>query len=485
MTTYRRTSISLFILCTCFISATAAAGGFATARFGGEHGHPATDHPTALYFNPAGLALGTGTRMYLEGLFAYRSASYDRPAGAVDNVLEDGTTGSGTPDSAINANAGRAELGNLLASPFFGIVSDLGIENLGVGAGVYVPFGGSATWDQNLSYVGDEQYPGAVDGVQRWWNIEGTQKSLYGTVAAAYRIPGANLSIGAGANLVRTEVETVRARTALGTDDLMAGTDTIIEGRSYLEVSGNTMSVSGGLAWQPVEVLTIGASYQSQPGFGEHSLEGVLINKFGTTPETENEVVLRQSLPDVFRLGFRWLAAPRVELRASGDYTRWSAYDNQCLLDARDPDAKCAFMADGSVDTAAGGAGIVLNIPRNYRDTYGVRAGGSYWTRPNLELFGGAAYDSNAVPDETIDAALMDMDKLIGTLGLRYGFMREALTLSAAFTQVVYLDRTVDPRDRDADGNPIAMSSPSRNPDGAGTYKQAVSLLTIGLQYAF
>jgi hypothetical protein len=49
----------------------------------------------------------------------------------------------------------------------------------------------------------------------------------------------------------------------------------------------------------------------------------------------------------------------------------------------------------------------------------------------------------------------------------------------------VYLDRTVDPRDRDADGNPIAMSSPSRNPDGAGTYKQAVSLLTIGLQYAF
>ena len=37
------------------VSSTASASGFATARFGGEHGHPTTDNPTALYYNPAGI----------------------------------------------------------------------------------------------------------------------------------------------------------------------------------------------------------------------------------------------------------------------------------------------------------------------------------------------------------------------------------------------------------------------------------------------
>jgi long-chain fatty acid transport protein len=463
----------------------ALAGGFAASRFGGEHGHPATHHPTAMYFNPAGLALSSGTRLYLEGLFIYRSASYDRSAGAIDTVVPDGETASGTPELATSANAGHAELGNYLASPFFGLVSDLGVPNLGVGVGVYAPFGGSAKWDPNLDYVGDEQFPGAVDGVQRWSNIEGSQRAVYFTAAAAYRIPAAKLSVGAGINYIRSEVSTVRARTATGTDDLMAGTDTLLEGRSLLEVEGTAFSVSGGLAWQPVQTLVVGASYQSQPGFGEHGLEGTLTNKFGAGDITQSQVEMRQSLPDVVRLGAAFRPLPGTELRLSGDWTRWGVFDKQCVLDLTDPNRNCALTEDGAVDTDAGGAGIVVNVQRNFKDTYGVRLGGSYWFQPNLEVFGGTAYDSNAVPDETIDAALIDMHKVISSVGVRYGLMRGRLDLSAAFTYVAYFERTIDARDRDDDGAPITMDAPSRNPDGAGTYDQDVGLLTIGAQYAF
>jgi long-chain fatty acid transport protein len=35
----------------------AGATGIAVARFGGEHGTPMTSDPTAMYYNPAGLAL--------------------------------------------------------------------------------------------------------------------------------------------------------------------------------------------------------------------------------------------------------------------------------------------------------------------------------------------------------------------------------------------------------------------------------------------
>jgi hypothetical protein len=50
---------------------------------------------------------------------------------------------------------------------------------------------------------------------------------------------------------------------------------------------------------------------------------------------------------------------------------------------------------------------------------------------------------------------------------------------------VAYLERTVAPRERDAGGDPITMDAPSRTPDGAGTYNQAISLFTLGLQYGF
>ena len=69
----------------------AHAGGFSTARFGGERTHAASDQLGTIYYNPAGLAHGHGTRGLVEGLFAYRTASYDRDAGAIHNP------GTGTP----------------------------------------------------------------------------------------------------------------------------------------------------------------------------------------------------------------------------------------------------------------------------------------------------------------------------------------------------------------------------------------------------
>ncbi len=46
-------------LASLLAAGTASATGFSTARFGGEHGHPMTNNPTALYYNPAGLAEDT------------------------------------------------------------------------------------------------------------------------------------------------------------------------------------------------------------------------------------------------------------------------------------------------------------------------------------------------------------------------------------------------------------------------------------------
>lgn len=466
-------------LLTC-LAGRAHAGGFATARFGGEHGHPAGDHPTSIYYNPAGLALASGTRIYAEGLFAWRSVNYDRPVDAIDNVRDPGD--GGTPSDTVDANSGEARLFNVVASPFLGVVSDFGVDGLGVGIAGYVPFGGQASWDKNTDFDGNEQFPGAFDGVQRWATIDGTIRSLYLTLGAAYRIPGANLSFGAGISMVRSEIDTIRARVADGTDDLVSPSGQVTEGRSQAVVDGIDLAVGGGVIWEPMRQLAIGASYQSQPALGEMSLEGELINKFGAGATTTQQLIIRQSLPDVFRLGARYRATPELEIRLNGDFTRWSVMQDQCLIDSEIGDDSCELdgagaFVDSDGDGSPNSTAVIANLHRNWNDTFGVKGGASYWISPTLELNGSVAFDSNAVPDETLDPALLDMNKLfISAGGIWSGI--DHIRLVLAYTQVVYFPRDVEPRMQ-------PPPDPSRVPDGAGKYKQYVGFMTLGVEYAF
>ena len=466
---------------TLFTSDLASASGFLVARFGGEHGHPMTENPTALYYNPAGLALGKGTRIYLDGSFALRMASYDRPVEAIDNVAGN-DVGPGTPQDALAANSGEATLTNFVASPFAGVVTDFGVDNLGVGLGLYFPFGGQAVWDDNADFEGNAKYPGAVGGVQRWWSMDGTIRSMYVTAGGAYKIEPANLSIGAGLNLVRTEVVTLRARNSDGSDDMVTADGGLQEGRSLVDASGMHLAASAGLIWEPAEHVKVGVSYQSQPNFGEMTLEGTLDATLGSAPVGEpSDIEFVQSLPDVIRAGVSFMPADKISVRVFGEYVRWSVFEYQCLLDKADDKRACKFEEDGTI--ASDGSGVIQNVPRNWEDSFGARVGGSYHF-PGMELYLGAGYDGNAVPDDTLDPALMDMEKLSFSGGGRFR-LTDGLFLAPTLTQVVYFEREIEPTSRDATGRREGFQPPSRAPDIAGTYSQSITLLNLNVEYGF
>ncbi len=460
----------------------ASASGFLSARFGGEHGHPTTDNPTALYYNPAGLALGHGTRIYLDGTFALRSASYDRPVEAIDHLSPAGTAGPGTPEAAVAGNSGEATLQNFIASPFAAVVTDFGVKNLGVGLGVYFPFGGQAVWDENGKYADDARYPGANDGVNRWWSMDGTIRSMYVTLGGAYRLEGPKLSFGAGLNLVSTQVNTIRARNSDGTDDMTTSDGGLQEGRSWVDVKSLDVAASAGVIWQPTEDVFVGLSYQSQPGFGELTLDGTLDTALGTAQIAEPaDVTMTESLPDVIRAGVRFKAVDKVWVRVYGEYVRWSVFENQCLLQ-KDTAESCSLNDDGSIAPDNKGV-IILNIPRKWEDAFGVRAGASYHWQPGWEFYAGGGYDGNAVPDETLDPALMDMNKATVALGGRFR-LTDGVHLAPTFTQVIYFERTVEVQERNASGERTGgFASPSRQPDAAGVYNQSISLLNLNLEF--
>ncbi|MBK7828883.1 outer membrane protein transport protein [Nannocystis sp.] len=478
------------------LDTTAHASGLSAARFGGEHGHPTTDNPTAIYYNPAGIALKPGTRIMLDANLAFRWASYQRPESAINNP------GTGTPDDGTAANSGTAKLQNTLVSPFFGAHSDFGTKIFSAGAALYFPFGGQAVWGQNSAYANSSAYPGAHDGPQRWYTIDGKIRSMYITGAMAFNIPQIGLSIGVSGSAIRSETDTIRARNADGSDDLVIPPPigSRKEGRSWLEASGWQGGFGIGAIWNWQQRLWIGASYTSQPNVvGGMTLKGKLSNALASPMvPTKSPAELTQTLPDIIRLGFRVRPTERVELRLFADYTRWSVFDKQCVLDASVKDRGCGFTgADKALTEPEGfGAeekdpdgpdgplksptnGTIQHLPRFWKDAGGVRAGASYWFLPQLETYVGAGYDSSAVRPQTLDAALMDMNKMSFSLGARWQIVKQ-FAMALTISDIAYFK--VDTNKRSVLNK---FAAPTKQASAEGIYKQNILLANLYLDVRF
>lgn len=452
----------------------AQASGFVVARFGGEHGHPTTDNLTALYYNPAALSLGKGTRLMVDGILASRSVDYTRPLEAVTDPMNAGGL-SGL------ANSGTAQLRNYAASPFIAVASDFGIPELSVAFGLSAPFGGGASWSQNSALSAEQlaQHPGANDGAQRWWSIDSSLKVLYYTLAASYKVHK-RLSLGVSLNYASASIDTVRARNTDGSDDLVdPSTGKLKEGRSYLSAKGGALSVGAGVLWRPRRGLRVGYSYQSSPNFGEEmrlkgDLYPVVANQ--ATPAA-TPVEFLQALPDIHRLGASWRLNKQWAVRLFGDYTRWSLFKRQCVV--QEADDPCTIDANDAAQSA-----VTLNIARNWQDAWGVRGGASYWLMPSLETYVGAGYDGNAAPDAGADPSLFDMDKYSAALGARLSLLDGAMRLSATYTQVFYTTRTIEVT-TDGGVPTNGFKSISKGPSAAGTYEQSVGVANLNVEYRF
>lgn len=452
------TTLVLPLASLALLSSEAHASGFSTARFGGEHGHPTTTNPTAIYYNPAGIAGSEGIHVFLDGSLAIRSASFLHTQGGND-VDE--------PADAQGANYGEATLLNVAAAPMIGVSAKFG--DFAVGAGFYVPFGGAAVWDKNEAFRDHPRYAGPVDGVQRWWAIDGTIRSSHITLAAGYHIEPARLDIGLSGNLVLSTIDTIRARNSDGSNNVTS------EGRSYLDVSGTSFSFGVGAIYEAMpKQLWLGLSYQSRPNVaGGMKLEGTLKNVFGPAEPSEGDIAVTQDMPDIIRLGARFRATDAIELRLFGDLTRWSAFKDQCIAV---PENECEVNEDGSEVGAPGT--VTQNIPRRWNDAFGVRAGLSYFATESAEIFSGLGYDGNAVPDEMLETGLLDFEKFSVALGGRFR-LAEPLHLGLSYTHIFYIQREITNSELDT------YVAPSVVPNANGIYDQTVGVINANVELQF
>jgi long-chain fatty acid transport protein len=451
----------------------ARANGYLAARFGSDHGTPAMANGYAVYYNPAALGGTEKTTIVVDGTFVIRTAKYTRTADAL-SPTSDATKGDAT---YFRANTGTAKLTNFLALPYLGVSSDLGTKDFRVGYAFYVPYGGSAKWDKKDEWNGNATAPGAVDGPQRWANISGSIELIYNTFAVAYRIAPIRLTIGASLSIIYTSVRTVRARNANGSDDVAGSNGAIIEGRSLVDASGVNLGAAAGLYFEPLKdrSLRLGFSYTTQPGFGTQRLKGKLEQQFGTTAAVApaQDVDFIQTFPDLFRLGAAWRASKSVELRLDGYYILWSRFKRQCIVMSG---ANCDVDDTGKDLT---GGQVIGNIPRQWQNSFGVRAGAAYFLSDVVELFGSLATTSSPVTKETIDASTIDSQRVYFTLGGRFSVSEHvAFGTSANYIWFAPVDT--------AGANRLdQFVGASHTPSGDGKYRQAIFYLNANASYTF
>ncbi len=449
----------------------AEASGYLTARFGGDQGAPMMPNGYAVYFNPAALGGTTGTTITGDLSLALRQAHYKRTAdalsptpGARERLLAD--------EKYVKANTGDANLLNLLALPFAGVNTDFGTKSLRAGYAVYIPFGGLANWDRKR---GIPEAIGSSDGVQRWHNISGQILAVYNTFAFAYVVGDTGLSLGASISPVIHHVATVRARTADDSDEIEFANGSLKEGRSYLDGTGFNLQATGGVYWQTKDGgVRVGAAYLSQPGFGTTRMTGKLEGRSGTNDVTQ-DIDFLQAYPDIIRLGaaFR-LMNDKLEVRTDGEFVRWSVFERQCVVVKG---ANCAVNDDGSA--LNGNTDVVINIPRNWNNAWGYRAGVGYFLNEQLEVGGSLAFTTSAVPKAQIDASTIDSFRLYFNLGARYNVSKH-LALGANYTHIYFL-----PVDTKGANRFDELAKPSQSPSSDGKYTSQIGFLNLNVAYTF
>jgi long-chain fatty acid transport protein len=436
------------------------ASGFAFAHFGGEHGNVTEANPTALYYNPAGIGLSEDGHLFLDVQVAMRSLTWDHAQAPTDPTSPPANLGS----------TGRAALFNVLGGPT--LAATMRIGDLAVGAGVFAPFYGKQYWSRNSGAV-DPDYPLTADGVQRWESISAELSSIYVTAGAAYRL--GPLSVGVSGNYIDTRIKFSRAQNLSG-QQLPNALD---EGRSTVDVAGASGSYGAGILLEAVpRHLWMGASYQAQPGLGAQHLDG----SFSAATYPQNRppqyapsqgVTLTQALPDIARAGLR-VRVGAVEVRAFGDYTRWSVMHSQCVATTPHP---CAVYPSGADATGVGA--VLVNLRRNWNDTYGGRLGLSVWTSDRLEVFAGGGYETAATPDSTLDPSIADAANVLGSIGLVFA-VTPWMHLTGSYTHIQFFDRDTTGLSTLANAMP-----PTQQPDSGGVYRQWIGLFNTNLDVQF
>lgn len=389
---------------------------------------------TGIFHNPASLSTVGRLGAEVGGLVVFPSFTFFR-APATDPFAP--SPAQATIDFPASKNTNKVG-----AVPFMGVASNLGVENLGVGVAVYVPFGA------------DLAFP--VDGAQREVVTSISLKSIHVTPTVAYRFFD-RLSVGAGLSYVNSSF-TLEQRNAtpfvLGNPNDFPNPPAATEGPTRIQATDSLKfsATFGVLYADPDDRFAIGASVMLPTKLdlrGTVDVQNADITAMSDAQgnplpagQRTDDAALTIRLPAIGRLGVLVKPVPRVALEADVNYQAWSSTQTQTIF----------FAHHYPLFPQPGAQMNDIVLERSYHDTVSVRVGAEVAPLPSprtpLKLRAGVLYDQSPIDDRHFDLLTPDSDKWGISGGAGYAWKlgeRTWLGLDLSYMHVFYAERDVGP----------------------------------------
>lgn len=405
----------------------ASAASLDNLEIGGPWGSPTATDGTAVWWNPAGVAMGHGTRLEVEGAEELATVQYERtdPHGGSDTLKLSGVI------------------------PYVGLATDLGVPGLGLGLGLSVP----------IARGGTETDP---PGAGSYHLIDGMNQAIYAQAALGYAWRD-KVAVGFTGALVRSEWSArVNSDTLPDLDAAIAATgvdsgytDALLEDPAYSaeldfdKLHDLAFAFSAGLQVRPDDRVTIGIAYVSGARMEN---EGDLTIQFQCPPDSDTfgrfgaeqygicyatvpaHGSVSYTLPGRVQAGVAVTPIPGLRLEALGGWVGWSVFTDYDIV-----------VSDAQAETEA--AADLVNQTRQWARENHDSGWGGVDVKGDLEgglvtLGARALYDVAAVPDEALSTNNYDANVLMTSvlIGLR---PVKPLTIGVSYTHQFLQTRTV------------------------------------------
>jgi long-chain fatty acid transport protein len=381
------------------------------------------DDPSALYYNPAGIAFLPGAQVNIGALTIL-----------VPQTQFSGTTPlTGNPPfgTGVASVSERAKRDIFVAPTFYASYS-LEKLPLSLGFGINSIYPLAKSWDDSSVFRNQVQ------------NVSIKPINFQPTVA--YRFDDLKLAVAAGLDITYAMVslqKSIYLREADPTNP-QPPFGAFEAGSLGLDGTATGYGYNFGLAWRPRPDFRFGFAYRSQinldidgdanflatspTGFGAIGLPATAIFPFSRARATSTASTTIK-LPDSLDLGVAWLPTDKLTLEFDATRTGWSCFD------------KLEFHFDSAQFAAFNNQ----PDPRNWRDVWAYKFGAQYAVSPLLDLRAGYSYDVSPVPDATVDPLLPDADRHSFAFGT--GIHGTQATLDLAYMWVHFVDRSVQSQD--------------------------------------
>ncbi len=437
-------NLFIFISIHLSLSSTVFANPFFIAKYNGLSGGPLDKSAFSLFWNPARLT-HKGFKIDLYTAMISRQATYDRTP--LDPNAD---------PSVIDANSGIATTGSIGFVPSLALSKGFKLNSdwhIGIGAGAYIARAGASNWDRRTD--APAQYPGASDGTQRWNTI--STNMLIMTYSAGLAVGYKRLSLGVALNYNDVSLSTVRAANPDKSENLVDISGNISEGRIYLkDAVGTALNLTVGLFAKLDQKgdFTMGLAYRRG---NNYELKGKGLVTFGTAQETTVLARFPLQVADSIHWSMGIKITPKIRLRPEFEYMNWSVMNEQVATNLE------VTLADGSRPK-------LLELKRNFKDTFAYRLRSDFFFAKGLIFHAGIAYETGATPANTHEPGLAENDQIEGAIGASFAF-NQNFSISSSFFYQYYFKQTV--------------TQSIQKPHANGTYTDHRQYLTLNLQYRF